>query len=230
MRVVKIEPKIFACVAIAFASLLGGCTDDGLSATATTERFDQYFQITRPHAIRVPEVNDEVDNAIADMLIELKRHELLSDQNIPSGTQLPSVRRDGGEPRAVDSMTAEEIAKPMTDPAQVFIPEALRAALDDSMNKLTLATSTVDEVIAAWMTIEPPPELSELHHRRLVYYQSLRQYYTASIQENQDLVDTAEISPISQRRVDLAVGQLSDSNAAVLAEHNRVLSVYNLFR
>ncbi len=230
MRVVKIKAKIFACLAIAIASLLGGCTDDGVSATATatTERISQYFEITRPHGISVIEVDAEVDNAITAMLNELERQELLSDPNDPGRTQLASGRRDGGEPRALDSMTTEENAKALATPAPVFIPEVLRAALNDSMSTLTLANSTLDDVVAAWRTIEPPPEMSQLHHLQLVYFQSLRQYYEASLEENQDLVDTGEISPESQMRVRLAVEQVSDSRVTLHAEFNRVFSVYYL--
>ena len=222
MRIFRIAATVVVCMA-AFAFLLG-CTGDGLSATATatTERIDQYLETTRPYTSKVT----EVDNAVTDVLVELRRQELLPDPNVPSRTQLASVRRDGGEPRALDTMTTEEIIEALTTPAPIFIPESLRTALDDSIIVLTNAASDLDDTIVAWLGITPPPEMARLHSLKLVYFQSLGRYYEASLQKRQNLVETAEISPFTQMKVELALDQLSDNLAAASAEFRRVSSVY----
>ena len=65
-----------------------------------------------------------------------------------------------------------------------------------------------------------------LHNLNLVYFQSLGRYYEASLQKRQNLVETAEISPLMQAKVEVALDQLSDSLAAARAEFRRVSSEY----
>ena len=222
MGMIRIDATVIVCAA-AFAFILG-CSGDDLSATATvtTERIDRYLEKTAPHITLVT----EVDNSVKDALFELRRQELLPSPNNPRRTQLDSIGRVAPKVRVLGDMTIEEIKEALNTPAPIFIPESLRIALDDAIGVLTSATFTLEDIIAVWKVTNPPPEMALLHNLNLVYFQSLGRYYEASLQKRQNLVETAEISPLMQAKVELALDQLSDNLAAASAEFRRVSSEY----